>query len=159
MRHLVVVAAALLVGCNGGEPDKDTPLFTVSVQSPIGGTFTATQRNAFGAGGGSNAIFRGTGAFQEVLRSARYGVVDTSWQEIRGTYTGVSLVVGFGTRTVGGSADAGVGAQSGSLQNVDGPQQQTLPCQIQYGPSAAAGSTYSVRFRYTANRANICSAP
>ena len=159
MRHLVVVAAALLVGCSAGDFGGEQPLFTVSVQSPVGGTFTAMQRNAFGAGGGSNAIFRGTGAFQEVLRSVSYRMVDTSWQEIRGTYTGVSLVVGFGTRTVGGSADAGVGAQSGSLQNVDGPQQQTLPCQVQYGPSAAAGSTYSVRFRYTANRANMCSAP
>lgn len=159
MRHLVVVASALLVGCSAGDPDKDQPLFTVSVQSPIGGTFTAMHRNALGAGGGSNQTYSGTGAFQEVLRSASYGGLDTSWQEIRGSFTGASLVIKFGTRTVGGAPGADIGAQSGSLQNVDGPHQQTLPCQIQYGPSAASGSTYNVKFRYTSNRANICSAP
>lgn len=52
MRHLVVVATALLVGCSAGDFGREQPLFTVSVQSPVGGTFTATQRNAFGAGGG-----------------------------------------------------------------------------------------------------------
>lgn len=65
--------------------------------------------------------------------------------------------VGFGMRLYGGGA--GACAQSASLQNVDSPQQQTLPCQIRYGPSAKTGSSYSVRYRLTANRANICAAP
>lgn len=159
MSYRSVVAAALLVGCGGGDPGRDQPLFTVSVQSPVGGTFTAIQRNAFGAGGGSNESFRGTGAFQEVLRSASYGLVDTSWQEIRGTFTGASLVVEFGTRLYGGGAGADIGAQSGSLQSVDGPLLQTSSCQIRYGPSNAGGSTYSVRFRYTADRTKICNQP
>lgn len=159
MRHLVVVASALLVGCSVGDPDKDQPLFVVSVHSPTGGTFTATHRNALGAGGGSSQTLRGTGAFQEVIRLASNSRVDTSWQEIRGSFTGASLVVGFGTRLAGGEAGSDVGAQSGSLQNVDGPHLQTLSCQIRYGTSDVAGSTYSVRFRFTAERAKMCSEP
>ena len=98
MRYVVVFASMFFVGCSADDPDKDEPLFTVSVLSPTGGTFTATHSNAFGAGGGSNQTFRGNGSFQEVLRTASYGKVDTSLQEIRGTYTGASLVIGFGTR-------------------------------------------------------------
>lgn len=159
MRHLVAVASALLVACNAGDPDKDQPLFTVSVQSPAGGTFTAVHQNALGAGGGSNETFTGNGAFREVIRIAHSSRVDTSLQEIRGTFTGQSLVVGFGTRLVSGAPGSDVGAQSGSPQSTAGPQPQSSSCQVRYGPGAAGGSTYRVTFRFTADRARICAAP
>ena len=159
MRALAVFAAALLVGCSAGDPDKDQPLFVVNVQSPTGGTFTALHFNALGAGGGTYATYLGNGSFQEVIRQASYGQVDTSLQEMRGSYTGASLVVRFGTRLVGGGAGSDIGAESGSSKIVEGPHEETLPCQVRYGPSDVGGSTYRVTFRFTADRAKICAGP
>ena len=163
MRNRVVpVFVALLVGCGGqfGEPDADEPVFTVHVRSPIGGTFTVMQRNAFGAGGGSPDTFQGDGSFREVLRSSSYGSVDTSLQEIRGSFTGPYLVVGFGTRLYGkGGSGNGLGAASGSLQSLSGRDPQASPCQLKYGASDPGGSTYRVQFRMTAVGLSVCRQP
>lgn len=159
MRRLATFAIALLAGCSVGDPDKDQPLFVVYVLSPTGGTFTATHSNANGAGGGSSETYQGNGSFQEVIRLASYGNVDSSLQEVRGSFTGASLVVGVGTRLVGGGAGSDIGAQSGSLETTEGPHQQTLPCQVRYGPSDAGGKTYRVTFRFTADRAKQCAEP
>ncbi len=163
MRHrFVPVLVALLVGCGSivGDPDANAPLFTVHVLSPTGGTFTVTQRNAYGAGGGPAGTLQGNGSFQEVIRTAFHGSLDTTLQEIRGSFTGPYLVVGFGSRLQGaGGSGNGPGAQSGSLQSLSGPDPQASPCQLKFGASEPGGSTYRVQFRLTAVGSSVCRQP
>ena len=166
--RIVPVFVALLAGCNGvfGDPKADEHLVTVHVLSPVGGTFTVTSCNANGAcafpsnGNGSPSTFPGTGSFQEVMRSGSFGSLDTTLQQIRGSYTGPSLVVGFGTRfySKGGSSD-GLGAKSGSLQSLSGPDPLASPCQLKYGASEPGGSTYRVQYRLTDVITSVCRQP
>ena len=58
------------------------------------------------------------GEARQVVVGTYRGPGGRAWQEIRGSFTDASLVVGFGTRLVGAEADSDVGAQLGSLQNV-----------------------------------------
>ena len=49
------------------------------MRSPTGGTFTATQRNALGAGGGSSETFRGSGSDDTHLWAALQRASGGAW--------------------------------------------------------------------------------
>ena len=157
--RVVPFVIVLLVGCHMVGDDPNKPLFVVYVLSPPGGTFTVTHRNELGAGGGPTdrngvpTIFQGTGNFQEVMWLAHRGYLDTSLQEIRGSFTGAYFAVGFGTFGMG------LGAESGSLQSLSGPDPQLSPCSVRYGASEAGGSSYRVQFRFTADGSRVCREP
>lgn len=167
MRPCLVLLVALVSGCNMlNEVDPDEPLFLVYIRSPAGGSFTVEHRNELGAGGGPSdgsgapSIFQGTGAYQEVMRTAFHGQLDTSAQEIKGTFKGAYVEVGFGTRKYGGGRlGSGLGAESGSLQSLLGPDPQASLCSIRYGASEEQGSSYRVQFRFTEAAARACREP
>ena len=147
-------------------PPPDEPIWAIHILSPIGGTYTMENYNELGAGGwlgGADGpeTREGTGTFREVMLSRPLGGgLDPSLQEIRGSFSGAYLVVGFGARTYrpGGSA-IGQGARSGSLQDVSGPEPEVASCSVRYGPSGTEGSSYSLHFRLTADASSVCRQP
>ena len=144
---LVTLFAILLTGCF-----REEPWVVVWVLSPPGETFTVGTYNELGAGGGRVGSVLGTGSFEEI--SYKGGDLDPSIQEIRGSFTGAYLVVGFGT-----TRNGGWGAESGSLQSLSGPNPQVSPCSVRYEASEAGGSIYSAQFRFTAVPTDVCREP
>ena len=157
----------LLAGCSivREGPPPDEPLWVVYVLSPIDGSYSIEHYNEFGAGGGLRVpdgpfTYEGTGTFREVATIRPLQGLDSSLQEIRGSFSGAYLVVGFGTRTYrpGGSA-IGQGAESGSLQRVSGPEPEVASCSVRYGPSGPEGSIYRLHFRLTLDASSVCRQP
>ncbi len=148
---LTVPILAVLIGCSLERLGPSDPRFVVSVLSPAGETFTIEHRNEFGAGGGPAGAQEGTGSFQDVIVLG--GDYDPSSQEISGSFTGEYLVIGFGTR------NGGWGADSGSIEIVEGPDPQSSVCSVQYGASEPGGSNYRLRFRFTGVSAIVCRTP
>ena len=165
---LVPLATLLVSSCSEWQPDPDAWTWVIYALSPSGGSFTMEHYNELGAGGGIRGpdgpfVFEGTDTLQEVMVSVPLTEgFDPSLQEVRGTFSGDYLLVGFGTRTYrpGGTlleeSTLRAGVLSGSLRSESGPNPQVSPCSVRYGASEPGGSSYRFEFRMTSDVASMC---
>lgn len=136
---LLLGALVLSVSCGGGSGAPTAPggsssiQFLVAIGVSAGGSYSATLNNqTYTAGNG----------FQASLAAGTY--------EMSGTYTGGTLIVGFGSTSLTGG-----GVQSGSVQSLSGVTLGVQPCGVIY---SEGGGTRSFRARFTVgtNANNTC---
>lgn len=137
MRQVIAALLLFLVtSCGGSAPTSPggqggVP-FLVAVGVSAGGTFSVTLNNETHTAGNG---------FQASLPAGTY--------ELHGTYSGGTLIIGFGTTT-----PAGGGVQSGSVRSVSGIVLGVQPCGIAYSEGIARA--FRVRFTVGTNANNTC---
>jgi hypothetical protein len=132
----VLLGALLITGC--GRFTTAPPDSEISVIIAI----VASSDVRFSAEFDGDTI-RSPGAYTVVLSPGTY--------EIKGSYSGGTLAIGFSSFSAGG-------VEYGSVKSLSGPRAGVDPCQVTYSEVENTGpKPYRIEFRVTGDDLNACS--